>query len=79
MLKLKESSLLFSEKESVPLPPPVPNQKTEEGVTIWEDIYLAPAPPMYRPFVAMEEAENDLKKNPAAARARSKAGLCYRT
>ena len=68
---------MFSEKESVPLPPPVPNQKTEEGVTVWEDRDRAPAPPMYRPFVAMEEAENDLKKNPAA-RARSKAGLCYK-
>lgn len=51
------------EKESVPLPPPVPNQKTEGGVCVWNDIYLAPAPPMYRPFVAMVEAENENKKN----------------
>ncbi|CAC5419856.1 unnamed protein product [Mytilus coruscus] len=49
------------EKESIPLPPPVPNCRSEEGICVWNDVYLAPAPPMYRPFVAMEEAENDKK------------------
>ncbi|XP_052061457.1 MORN repeat-containing protein 1-like isoform X3 [Mytilus californianus] len=49
------------EKESIPLPPPVPNCRSEEGICVWNEVYLAPAPPMYRPFVAMEEAENDKK------------------
>ncbi|XP_071176773.1 MORN repeat-containing protein 1-like isoform X24 [Mytilus edulis] len=52
-----------TETESVPLPPPVPNCRSEEGVCVWNEVYLAPAPPMYRPFVAMEEAENDKKSS----------------
>jgi len=29
------------------------------GVCEWENLQLSPAPPMYRPFVAMEEAANE--------------------
>ncbi|XP_021354202.1 MORN repeat-containing protein 1-like isoform X3 [Mizuhopecten yessoensis] len=53
---VEEKAEIVEEKESVTLPPPIPNHRCEHGLTDWENLQLAPAPPMYRPFVAMEEA-----------------------
>ncbi|XP_033754165.1 MORN repeat-containing protein 1-like isoform X6 [Pecten maximus] len=53
---VEEKTEIVEEKESVTLPPPVPNHRCENGVSDWDNLQLAPAPPMYRPFVAMEEA-----------------------
>lgn len=52
--------------ESVSLPPPVPNQRCENGICEWDDVQLSPAPPMYRPFIAMEEAAKGGGKRTAA-------------
>lgn len=52
---------------------------------MWNEVYLAPAPPMYRPFVAMEEAENDKKSSSRGKPAINKGGrikffiACYRS
>ncbi|XP_052816897.1 MORN repeat-containing protein 1-like isoform X3 [Mya arenaria] len=45
------------EKESRPLPPPVTNKRTENGICDWSNIQLAQAPPRFPPFVALDEEE----------------------
>ncbi|XP_046329297.1 MORN repeat-containing protein 1-like isoform X1 [Haliotis rufescens] len=47
--------------ETTPLPPPVANQRTVDGTCEWSCLQLAPPPPMYRPFLAMEEEAGQKK------------------
>lgn len=49
-----------------PLPPPVTNKRTEAGTCVWEGLHLAPPPPMYRPFVMLDELgkKSKTKVNP---------------
>ncbi|XP_069112126.1 MORN repeat-containing protein 1-like isoform X1 [Argopecten irradians] len=67
---VEEKTEVTEEKETVTLPPPVPNHRCEYGVSEWDNLQLAPAPPMYRPFVAMEEAAHG-----KFSRAKSKAKI----
>ncbi|XP_052230156.1 MORN repeat-containing protein 1-like isoform X2 [Dreissena polymorpha] len=48
-------------KDSRPLPPPVANKRTEKGLCEWTNIMLAPAPPRFPPFVAMDEEERKIR------------------
>ncbi|XP_069112130.1 MORN repeat-containing protein 1-like isoform X5 [Argopecten irradians] len=70
---VEEKTEVTEEKETVTLPPPVPNHRCEYGVSEWDNLQLAPAPPMYRPFVAMEEAAHG-----KFSRAKSKAKIVDR-
>ena len=47
---------------ATPLPVTVSSQRTEDGQCQWAGLQLAPPPPMYRPFLAMEE-EAAVKKS----------------
>ncbi|XP_041375445.1 MORN repeat-containing protein 1-like isoform X2 [Gigantopelta aegis] len=47
---------------SKPLPPPVNNKRTGSGKCCWENLHLAPPPPMYRPFLVMEQVEKSKSK-----------------
>ena len=42
------------------------SKPTLNGVCEWDNLQLAPAPPMYRPFVIMEEEAGPKKKSKAA-------------
>ncbi|GFR82092.1 MORN repeat-containing protein 1-like [Elysia marginata] len=53
-------------EEVTHLPPPMCSKPTLNGVCEWENLQLAPAPPMYRPFVIMEEEAGPKKKSKAA-------------
>ena len=48
--------------ESTPLPPPVSSHRTEGGFVEWTNLQLSPPPPLYRPFVAMDEEKKANKK-----------------
>lgn len=48
------------EKETRPLPPPVANKRSEQGVCEWKNIQLAQAPPRFPPFVALDEEQKKL-------------------
>ncbi|XP_064598997.1 MORN repeat-containing protein 1-like isoform X3 [Liolophura sinensis] len=56
----------FKASVGTPLPPPVTNKRTEAGRCVWENLRLAPPPPMYRPFVMLDEAgrKSKTKVNP---------------
>ncbi|KAK3765840.1 hypothetical protein RRG08_026307 [Elysia crispata] len=53
-------------EEVTHLPPPMCSKPTLNGVCEWDNLQLAPAPPMYRPFVIMEEEAGPKKKSKAA-------------
>ncbi|GFN80045.1 MORN repeat-containing protein 1-like [Plakobranchus ocellatus] len=53
-------------EEVTHLPPPMCSKPTMHGVCEWGNLQLAPAPPMYRPFVIMEEEAGPKKKSKAA-------------
>ena len=48
--------------EATPLPPPVSTKRTEGGYVEWTNLQLSPPPPLYRPFVAMDEEKKSSKK-----------------
>ncbi|KAL8564625.1 hypothetical protein ACOMHN_032181 [Nucella lapillus] len=48
--------------EATPLPPPVSTKRTEGGNVEWGNLQLSPPPPLYRPFVAMDEEKKTSKK-----------------
>lgn len=48
--------------EATPLPPPVSTKRTEGGYVEWNNLQLSPPPPLYRPFVAMDEEKKSTKK-----------------
>jgi hypothetical protein len=48
--------------ESKPLPPPVPPARTEQGYVEWNNLQLCPPPPLYRPFVALDEEKKATRK-----------------
>ncbi|XP_061189942.1 MORN repeat-containing protein 1-like isoform X2 [Saccostrea echinata] len=59
------------EKENtVPQFPPLTTLRTRDGVCTFDDLHLTPAPPKYRPFERMEEAER--LKTQSKSRSRSK-------
>ncbi|XP_046543654.1 MORN repeat-containing protein 1-like isoform X2 [Haliotis rubra] len=59
------------QRETTPLPPPVASQRTVDGASEWSCLQLAPPPPMYRPFLAMEE-EVAMKKTKSKKLGQSK-------
>ncbi|XP_076469998.1 uncharacterized protein LOC143300288 [Babylonia areolata] len=59
--------------EATPLPPPVATKRTEGGGVEWENLQLSPPPPLYRPFVAMDEEKKSNKKMSL----KDKFELCY--
>ncbi|XP_070200795.1 MORN repeat-containing protein 1-like isoform X2 [Littorina saxatilis] len=48
--------------ETTPLPPPVSTRRTEGGYVEWNNLQLSPPPPLYRPFVALDEDKKSNKK-----------------
>ena len=63
------------------LPPPVTNLCTQNGQVTFEKLVLPGAPPMYRPFLALEEAEEEaLKKKKRGSKTDAKKnsdGFCF--
>ncbi|KAK3589083.1 hypothetical protein CHS0354_017421 [Potamilus streckersoni] len=50
------------DKEAIPLPPQVPNHRTEAGECHFKSLFIPPPPPMYRPFVALDEDNKKSKE-----------------
>lgn len=59
----QDSSSIVKESEIYSLPPPVATQRTVKGEVQWSSLRLVPPPPMYRPFIAMEEERKKNKKS----------------
>ncbi|PVD20460.1 hypothetical protein C0Q70_18616 [Pomacea canaliculata] len=59
----QDSSSIVKESEIYSLPPPVATQRTVKGEVQWSSLRLGPPPPMYRPFIAMEEERKKNKKS----------------
>ena len=53
--------LLFATEQEVParpeesLPPPIESKRTDNGMVSFENVILPGAPPMYRPYMVMDE------------------------
>ncbi|RUS92178.1 hypothetical protein EGW08_000031, partial [Elysia chlorotica] len=62
----QEDGLEEKQEEVTHLPPPMCSKPTQNGVCEWDNLQLAPPPPMYRPFVIMEEEAGPKKKSKAA-------------
>ncbi|XP_013391843.1 MORN repeat-containing protein 1 [Lingula anatina] len=57
--------------EGSPEPPRITNVKTEKGTAKWDNLYLPPAPPGYRPFLVLDGATVDgAKKSKSRASSR---------
>ncbi|KAL3859505.1 hypothetical protein ACJMK2_009723 [Sinanodonta woodiana] len=50
------------DKEAIPLPPQVPNHRTAAGECHFKSLFIPPPPPMYRPFVALDEDNKKSKE-----------------
>ncbi|XP_062611375.1 MORN repeat-containing protein 1-like isoform X3 [Saccostrea cucullata] len=57
-------------ENTVPQFPPLTTVRTKDGVYTFDELHLTPAPPKYRPFERMEEAER--LKTQSKSRSRSK-------
>lgn len=57
--------------EEAPTFPSPEQQRTEQGKVVFENLILAGAPPMFRPFMVLDEQEK-IEKNKAAAKAGKK-------
>ena len=57
-----DSVALQASENAVALPPPVEPVRTEKGVASFPDLLLPAPPPMYRPFIIMEERKKSKTK-----------------
>ncbi|KAI0236893.1 hypothetical protein LSAT2_012586 [Lamellibrachia satsuma] len=58
-----DNEALQEQESAVSLPPPVEAVRTEKGVALFPDLLLPTAPPMYRPFIVMEQQKKSKLKS----------------